>query len=158
MTITPWAQGHLLIWDATCWDSFAASNLQLATSDPGRVADLAARRKKDTYREMAQIHDFVPIAVDTSGAFGEDTITFLHQLASHFRLKSKDHLEYQKLCQQISVCIQNYNCASILGCCSLILCFNYPCIYFLLICMYVFCVSIYVCMPIIIIIIIMINK
>ena len=70
MTITPWAQGHLLIWDATCWDSFAASNLQLAMSGPGRVADLAARRKKNTYREMAQIHNFVPIAVETSGAFG----------------------------------------------------------------------------------------
>lgn len=93
MTITPWAQGRLLIWDAICWDSFAASNLQLATSGPGQVADLAVKRK-NTYQEMAQIHDFVPIAVETSGSFDEDMITFLHQIASQLRSKSKDPLEY----------------------------------------------------------------
>ena len=29
MTITPWAQGRLLIWDATCWDTMAASNIHI---------------------------------------------------------------------------------------------------------------------------------
>ena len=32
MTITPWAQGRLLIWDATCWDTMAATNIPIAMS------------------------------------------------------------------------------------------------------------------------------
>ena len=50
----------------------------------------------------------------------EDTITFLNQLATRLRLQSEDPLEYLKLCQQISVCTQNFNCAYVLGCCTLV--------------------------------------
>jgi len=109
MTITPWAQGRLLIWDATCWDTMAASNIHIAISGPGRVADMAARRKRETYREISYNHHFVPAAVETMGSFGEDTIAFLHQVASRIQAISKDPLEYLKLCQRFSVCIQNFN-------------------------------------------------
>ena len=27
LTITPWSKGRALVWDVTCWDSFAASNV-----------------------------------------------------------------------------------------------------------------------------------
>ena len=70
MTITPWAQGHLLIWDATCWDTMAASNIHIAMSGPGRVANMAARRKRETYREILHKHHFVPAAVETMGSLG----------------------------------------------------------------------------------------
>ena len=116
----PWAQGRLLIWDATCWDTMAASNIHIAMSGPGRVADMAASRKRETYREILHNHHFVPAAVETMGSFGEDTFAFLHQVAPHIQAISKDPLEYLKLCQRFSVCIQNFNSASILGCCTLV--------------------------------------
>ena len=47
---------------------------------------------------------------------GKDAVTFLHQLTSRMKSISHDPLEYLKLCQKVSICIQNYNCASILGC------------------------------------------
>ena len=118
MTIIPWARGRPLVWDATCWDSFAASNIQHAGMGPGLVADMAASRKLDKYQEISRSHCFIPVAVETTGAFGKDAIDFLHQLASRMRSQSKDPLEYLKLCQRLSVCIQNFNCVSILGCCS----------------------------------------
>ena len=65
MAIIPWAQGRLFIWDATCWDTMAASNIHIAMSDPGRVADMAARRKRETYRDILHNHHFVPAAVET---------------------------------------------------------------------------------------------
>ncbi len=120
MTITPWAQGRLLIWDATCWDTIAASNIHIAMLSQGRVADMAARRKRETYQEISYNHHFVPAAVETMGSFGEDTIAFLHQVASRIQAISKDPLEYLKLCQTFSVCVQNFNSASILGCCTLV--------------------------------------
>ena len=81
----PWAQGRLLIWDATCWDTMAASNIHIAMSGPGWVADMAASRKRETYREILHNHHFVPAAVETMGSFGEDTIAFLHQVAPHIQ-------------------------------------------------------------------------
>ena len=63
---------------------------------------------------------FIPVALESSGAFGNHAIDFFHQLAARMRSISHDPLEYLKLCQRIHVCIQNFNCASILGCCSLV--------------------------------------
>ena len=120
MSIIPWACGRLLLWDATCWDSYAPSNIQLAALGPGRVADMAARRKKDTYLNLARNHFFVPVAVETTGSFSEDTIAFLHELANRIRSQTHDPLQYIKLCQRVSICVQNFNCASIMGCCTLI--------------------------------------
>lgn len=45
LTITPWASGQLLVWDVTCWDSFAPSYISLSSSGAGLVAERAARRK-----------------------------------------------------------------------------------------------------------------
>ena len=93
------AQGYFLIWDATCWDTMAASNIHIAMSGPGRVADMAARRKRETYREILHNHHFVPAAVETMASFGEDTIAFLHQVASRIQAISKYPLEYTELCK-----------------------------------------------------------
>ena len=98
MTITPCTQGRLFIWNTTCWDSMAASDIHIAMSSPRWVADMAVRRKKDIYRENSQNHHFVPVAVETMGSFGEDTIACLHQLASRLQSISKDPLGYLKLC------------------------------------------------------------
>ena len=111
---------YIYIWDATCWDSFAPSNIQLAALGPGRVADMAARRKRDTYLNLARNHFFVPVAVETTGSFSEDTIAFLHELANRIRSQTHDPLQYIKLCRRLSICVQNFNCASIMGCCTLI--------------------------------------
>ena len=44
------ARGQLLVWDATCPDTYAPSYRTRATSEPGRVAALAEDRKADKYR------------------------------------------------------------------------------------------------------------
>ena len=37
MSIIPWSSGRLLVWDATCCDTFAASNIPTAVTEPGAV-------------------------------------------------------------------------------------------------------------------------
>ena len=118
LSIIPWANGRLLAWDATCWDSFAPSHIYTAASGPGALADMAAQRKLETYKDISQSHVFIPVALESTGAFGSHASDFFHQLAARIRSVSNDPLEYLKLCQRISICIQNFNCASILGCCS----------------------------------------
>ena len=114
-TITPWLRGQPLAWDVTVWDTFAHSYLHLSSSGVGRVAELAARRKFDLYKTIAHSHHFVPLAFESSGVLGDESLSFLHQLASRIRSVTKDPLEYLKLSQRISVCIENFN--SIIQCC-----------------------------------------
>ena len=95
MTNTPWAQGRLLIWDATCWDSMAVSNIHIAKFGARRVADMATTRKRIIYREISHNHHFVPVVVETMGSFGEDKIAFLHQVASRIQAISKDPIVLQ---------------------------------------------------------------
>ena len=45
ITVVPWKSGRLLVWDATCPDTFAPSYVASATNEAGAVAALAEERK-----------------------------------------------------------------------------------------------------------------
>ena len=116
LTITPWANGRALVWDVTCWDSFAPSHIHMSSARAGMLADHAADRKRETYRDLLPSHCFMPIALESTGVFGQDALDFIHDVAKRSRLITSDPLSYLKICQCISVCIQNFNAMSILGC------------------------------------------
>ena len=115
LTITPWASGRRLVWDVTCWDSFAPSYISLSSSGAGLVAERPAHRKRDVYKELTANH-IIPITFESTGVFGKDALLLTKEIARRSRLVTYDQLSYLKLCQHLSVCIQNFNCASILGC------------------------------------------
>ena len=46
ITVVPWKGGRLLVWDATCPDTFTTSYLPSAASDVGEVAAAAEERKR----------------------------------------------------------------------------------------------------------------
>ena len=119
ISIIPWSRGRCLAWDATCHDTYAPSNIQLACSGPGLVADRAASAKRRLYEDICTTHDFTPIAIESAGSFGKDALSFFHELARRTRAQSKDPLSYLKICQRISVCMQRFNTYSILACCSI---------------------------------------
>ena len=52
-----------------CTDTFAASNLSLRNSEARAVAGSAEQRKRDKYQILAQTQHFVPIGIETSGAY-----------------------------------------------------------------------------------------
>ena len=65
VTITPWTKGRILIWDATCIDTFAPSYVEEATREAGSVAAIAESRKRKKYEELSTIHEFTPVAIET---------------------------------------------------------------------------------------------
>ena len=69
ITVVPWKSGRLLVWDATCPDTFAPSYLPSAASGVGAVAAAAEERKKRKYSHLDQCHLFVPVAIETTGVF-----------------------------------------------------------------------------------------
>ena len=75
-TVLPWRSRRILVWDATCPDTFAPSHRDLATRGAGAVADQAEERKKAKYAELATTHHFVLLAVEITGVFGSEAQIF----------------------------------------------------------------------------------
>ena len=90
----------------------------MSSSRAGSLADHAAERKRSLYEELSITHIFQPIAFESTGVFGQDALDFFYDLAQRSRCITHDPLTYLKLCQKISVCMQNFNAVSINGCCT----------------------------------------
>ena len=71
-TIIPWARGKRVAWDATTPDTLAQSHLASTSLSAGAAAISAARIKTNKYSELTQTHIFVPVAVETLGAWSLD--------------------------------------------------------------------------------------
>eukprot|EP00731_Ephydatia_muelleri_P004989 Em0002g1165a len=81
-TLVPWKCGKLLVWDATCVDTYAPSSSRVASQEAGAVADQAEKRKSDKYSNMdPNMYLFAPVVIETSGVFGKQTLSFLKDLA-----------------------------------------------------------------------------
>ena len=81
MTLIPWKRGRILVWDATCWDTFAPSNLPQAIREAGAVAAKAEQIKEAKYSHLDPSHLFIPLAFETSGSLGPTTAGFIKKLA-----------------------------------------------------------------------------
>ena len=107
VTILPWKNGRALVWDATCRDTFAPAYASIACKEAGLVAKRAEDLKHQKYAEIADTYHFIPVAVETTGVFGPETMSFLKELGRLTRIKTRDPTSFQKICQHISVSIQN---------------------------------------------------
>ena len=63
ITVVPWKSGRLLVWDATCPDTFSPSFVASATNEAGAVAALAEERKKTKYAHLDSLYTFTSVAI-----------------------------------------------------------------------------------------------
>ena len=115
VTLAPWSSGCLLVWDATCPDTFAISYRAQATSEAGRVAESAEDRKAEKYRGLPASHSFTPVAIETLGAIGPRSMLFLRDLGRRIALESGEPRSTDYLLQRLSVAVQRGNAASVRG-------------------------------------------
>ena len=115
ISVVPWRNGKLLVWDATCPDTFAPSYIALATSEAGAVAAQAESEKCAKYSHLVSSHIFTPIAIKTSGAIGPSTRGFLKELGLRLKRVTGEANSTQYLLQRLSVAVQRGNAASIMG-------------------------------------------
>ena len=118
LTLTPWSRGCSLVWDVTVHDSFAPSNICIGLSNHGAgcLADQAARQKPDRLGTMSSCmtsHLFVPLAIETTGVFGEQSMAFVRDLSRQIQDTSGEVDEFSRLCQRICICIQYCNSPAI---------------------------------------------
>jgi len=60
--------------------AFAPSHVAHAATEAGTVASQAERNKCQKYALLCTSHHFVPIAIEPSGAFGPEAVSFVGEL------------------------------------------------------------------------------
>ena len=114
-SVTPWKRGRILVWDATCPDTFAPSHVALAAREACAVAIKAEKQKSQKYSHLCTTHYFSPFAVETSGAFGPEALSLLSDIGRLIQAETGEPKSYQFLLQGIAVAVQRGNAASIRG-------------------------------------------
>ena len=77
------------------------------------AANEAESRKRSKCASLTDRFDLQPIAVETSGVFGESTLVFLHNLGSRIASANGDVLERTLLIQRILLAVVRGNDISI---------------------------------------------
>ena len=115
ITLAPRKCGQLLVWDATCPDTHAPSYATIAVAEAGAVANQVECKKQLKYAHLGPGHIFTPIAIESSGVFGTETVKFLTDLGHCLKLASGENSAYPFLLQRLSVAVQRGNAASVMG-------------------------------------------
>ena len=84
-SIVSWKLGQLLVWDATCPDTFAPCliilhNCCIASWNSCSTGGEDIKKKIQKYKHLDSCHFFTPVAIETTGVFGPRTTEFLKEL------------------------------------------------------------------------------
>lgn len=71
--------------------------------------------KHEKYSVLEQKYWFVPVAVETSGCWGNEAKSFISQIGKRLRERGLDPRAGSFLVQRLSIAIQRGNAASVLG-------------------------------------------
>ena len=101
--------------DATCVDTFCATNLPGCAMRSGKAAEEAERLKRERYAEISARFRFEPLAVETTGVLGPSSLKFVTELGSRARQCTGERRETQWLFQRISLAVARGNAAAVLA-------------------------------------------
>ena len=114
LTQVPWARGKCLAWDFTCVHRLASSYMNCSTQEGPTAAAVAESRKTKKYSAIAVSHIFQPIAVETLGGLGPETVTFVHSLGSRITAITGERRATEFLRQRLSIAVQLGNASAVL--------------------------------------------
>ena len=93
----------------------APSHLKQSSMASGAVASMAEKLKRDKYAELATSNDFVPIAVETMGAWGADALALTAELGGRIAALTGEPRSTSFLRQRLDIAIQRGNAAAVRG-------------------------------------------
>jgi len=80
LTLVPWERGRPLVWDFTCCDTFAPTNVVTTAKKLGAAAEAASEAKKRKYGFLEGTYIFAPIAVETTGVWAKEALSLLLEI------------------------------------------------------------------------------
>ena len=115
VTVFPFRRGRMLMWDATCVNTFSSSSLVSCATSVGAAALAAEDRKRQRYAALAQRYEFMPLAVETSGVLGPAFSDLLQDLGKRVSQRSGEPRETAWLRQRVSLAVVRGIAAAICG-------------------------------------------
>ena len=115
VTLIPWAKEPCLTRDATVSDIFATSHIASTSYLPGDTSEHAATLKKQKYAAVLQTHEFVLLAIESSGIFNSEGLEFVKKIGGPLPNASSDETETAYLLLRISVAKKRRNSISFSG-------------------------------------------
>ena len=85
------------------------SYAEISSVSAGIVVEQSPARKVAKYSELAIIHIFVPIALESFGPICEETLKFLRELGRRMFVVTGDKCESTFLSQHLSFGVQRFN-------------------------------------------------
>lgn len=116
ITLIPWSKGLPLIWDYTCVDTLASSNLHLSAKEGVKLAMNAEDRKRRKYECLTNAHIFCPFAMETLGAWGPDARRLTKAIGQRITERTGELRATFFLKQRLSLAVQRGNASSIISC------------------------------------------
>ena len=108
MSLIPWSRGLPLLWDFTCSDTLAPSNLSTSASGASRLANSAESALIPSFH-------FSPLCVETLGAWGSCACSLVRRIGSRVMEQSGDNRATQFLIQKVVIEVQRGNAASVMA-------------------------------------------
>ena len=103
-----------MVWDVTVPDSTAQSYWSIAVSGSGSVAAQAETKKSSKYAHLSTSFTFFPVAIESLGALGPISQSFIKSLGRRIRRHTGDELAGHHLLQRLSVTVPRGNTSFIL--------------------------------------------
>lgn len=115
ITYTAWEKGRALVWDATCADSLAASNMAGRSKRPGMASEKAVVRKHRKYSRIKQNYHFVAFAVESLGPWSKEAVDLINKIGSNLIRITGEPKSKRYLIERISLAIQRGNAMCIIS-------------------------------------------
>ena len=114
VTRIPFERGRQLAWDFTCTHPLCPSIMRLTNGLPGQAAALAEERKFSKYKDFSTEYIFVPIAMETLGAFAPAAACFIEKIGKRLEALTGIATSKTYLRQRLSVELQRGNARCVL--------------------------------------------
>jgi len=113
MSLILWRQGLPLLWDFTCCDTLAPSNVSTSSRGASRLTNSAESAKIKS--PLTTTFHFSPLCVETLGAWGSCACLLVWQIGSQVMGQTGDNRATQFLIQKIAVNVQRDNATSVMA-------------------------------------------
>ena len=96
-------------------DTLCDSYVRESAKEAGKAAKMAENRKHNKYKDLKNNYAFTPIAIETYGSWGSESLTFIKEVGKRIQENKGEKLAISYLIQSLSMTVQRGNASSILG-------------------------------------------